>query len=132
MAARVAVAVVAVLLIAWLAVMERDERLFQDAVQTSAHARDAADAARAERGFRKARLLNPDLEPDTGRAVLYIGTSRPRKAIALIEDLVRREPDNLTAWALLFKVSRGVDPANERRALAQRRRLDPLNARPRP
>lgn len=129
MAARVVVGVVAVLLIAWLGVMERDERLLQRGVQTAAHARDAADAARAERALRDARLLNPDSAPDTGRAVLYIGTSRNRQALDLIDELVRREPDNLTAWALLFEVSRGADPAGEQRALAQRRRLDPVSSR---
>jgi predicted Zn-dependent protease len=131
-AARVVVAVAAVLLIAWLAVMERDERLLQRGGQTAGHARSAQDAARAEQAFRDARLFNPDSTPDLGRAFIYIGTGRRKQAIGVVDDVLRREPDNLTAWGLLFSVSRGVDPAGERRALAQRRRLDPLSARARP
>jgi hypothetical protein len=49
--------------------------------------------------------------------------------VALVERVLRREPDNLTAWGQLYGLSIGVDPAAERRALAARARLDPLNAR---
>jgi hypothetical protein len=129
-AARVVVAVVAVLLIGWLAVMERDERLLERGVAISGRSKGPQDAARAEQAFRDARLLNPDSAPDMGRAFVYVGTGRRKQAVGTVEDVLRREPDNLTAWGLLFRVSRGVDPANERRALAQRRRLDPLSSRP--
>ena len=127
MAARVTVAIVAVLVIGWLGVMERDERLLQRGVKSSA----AGDAARAEQAFRDARLLNPDSAPDLLRSFLYVGTERRGEAKTLTEDVLRRESDNLTAWAVLLKISRGADPAAERRALAARRRLDPVNARAR-
>jgi hypothetical protein len=123
--ARVGVAVVAVLVIGWLGVMERDERLVQRGVKASS----AGEAARAEQAFRDARLLNPDSAPDVLRSFLYVGTDRRAEAQALAEDVLRREPDNLTAWVVLFRISRGTDPATERRALAARRRLDPVNAR---
>jgi Tfp pilus assembly protein PilF len=123
--ARVAVAIVAVLAIAWLGVMERDERMVQRGVQASKQ----GERARAERSFRDARLLNPDSAPDVLRSFLYLGANRRAEAKALVEDVVRREPDNLTAWFVLFRISQGTDPALERRALAARRRLDPVNAR---
>ena len=125
MVARVAVAIVAVLAIAWLGVMERDERILQRGVQASKQ----GERARAERSFRDARLLNPDSAPDVLRSFLYLGANRRAEAKALVEDVVRREPDNLTAWFVLFRISQGTDPALERRALAARRRLDPVNAR---
>ena len=125
MVARVAVAIVAVLAIAWLGVMERDERMVQRGVQASKQ----GERARAERSFRDARLLNPDSAPDVLRSFLYLGANRRAEAKALVEDVVRREPDNLTAWFVLFRISQGTDPALERRALAARRRLDPVNAR---
>ena len=125
MVARVAVAIVAVLAIAWLGVMERDERMVQRGVQASKQ----GERARAERSFRDARLLNPDSAPDVLRSFLYLGANRRAEAKALVEEVVRREPDNLTAWFVLFRISQGTDPALERRALAARRRLDPVNAR---
>ncbi len=63
---RVAVAVVAVVAIAWLGVMERDARL----LARGQAAAEAADSARAEADFRAARLLNPDATPDLGRALV--------------------------------------------------------------
>jgi hypothetical protein len=130
--ARAVVAVVAILLIAWLAVMERDARLLERGVQTSGRGHIPGNPERAEKAFRDARVLNPDTEPDLGRAFLYFGTNRRARARALVEDVLRREPDNLTAWGLLFRVANEVDPAGARRALAARRRLDPLSARRRP
>lgn len=121
MVARASVAVVAVIVLAWLAIMERDERLLQRGVKTSV----VAD-------FRGARLLNPDTGPDIGRAFVYHSRGRGRDARVLLGSVVRREPDNLTAWGLLYLISRDADPAAARRALAALRRLDPLGARLRP
>jgi predicted Zn-dependent protease len=126
---RAAVAVVAVLAIAWLAVMERDTTLQDRGVALSGRLSDPGNAARAERAFRDARLLNPDTTPDVGRAFLYLARERRPEAKALLEDVLRREPDNLTAWGVLYNVSRGHDPATARRTLAARARLDPLSAR---
>jgi hypothetical protein len=132
MAARVGLAAVAVFVIAWLGVMEHDARQLERGVKAAGVGHIPANAARAEEAFRDARVLNPDTEPDVGRAFLYFGTNRRTQARALVEDVLRREPDNLTAWGLLFRVANHVDPAAEQRALQARRRLDPLSARPRP
>ncbi len=123
MTARALVAAVAVIVIAWLAVMERDARL-----QARAGAAiDAGELDRAEDDLLRARLLNPDTAPDVTRAVLYRATGRERPAIALLEDVVRREPDNLTAWSVLRLSATGTDPGAFRRALAALQRLDPVN-----
>jgi len=53
----------------------------------------------------------------------------PAQALAMIERVVRREPDNLMAWATLALLARGHGQAALERAAAARRRLDPLNAR---
>ena len=100
MAARVAVGLVAVFALGWLAVMERNVRLEERGRQASGRLAVAGNEARAEAAFRDARFLNPDTAPDLGRAVLYL-------------------------------VTRGHAPATARRALAARRRLDPLSARQR-
>jgi tetratricopeptide (TPR) repeat protein len=123
--------VVAVLVVAWLGVMLRDARLLSSAVEASGRLQAAGDAERAAADFRAARLLNPDTAPDVGLALLLQTEGRRAQATALLEDVVEREPENLTAWGLLYNVARSEDPATARRAFEARRRLDPIRARPR-
>jgi hypothetical protein len=130
-AARVAVGLVAVLVLGWLAVMERDTRLHERGVKASGRLDVAGNEARALAAFRAARFLNPDTTPDIGRAVLHLARERRPEAAAVLRDVLRREPDNVTAWSVLYGVTRESDPATARRALAARRRLDPLAARQR-
>jgi hypothetical protein len=121
---RACVAVLAVVVLAWLTVMERDVRLQSEARQSSR----ANLAAKADRQLRRSKLLNPDPGPDLTRALIAIGQDQRRRAIRVVEDVVRREPDNITAWSQLLFVARGHDPAAVRRALLAVRRLDPLSA----
>lgn len=125
MSARVTVAAVAVAVLAWLGVVERGVRL-QAGVPGAAA---AGDLAGAEADLRAARFLNPDAGPDLRRAVLYQGSGREAEAVALLEAVLRREPDNLPAWGLLRTFAGQRDPAAARRALEARRRLDPQGAR---
>ena len=124
-AARVAVAVVAVAVLAWLAVMERSTRLQASGI--AATARQEWD--RAEADFRAARSLNPDVAPDMRRSFVYQASSRPDEAIAVLRDVVQREPDNRAVWGVIEEFTRERDPALSGRAREQLRRLDPLNAR---
>jgi Flp pilus assembly protein TadD len=117
----VALAAVAVVVVAWLGVMERDRRLFDRGAA-------AATLRRADSDLRAADLLNPDSGPDLVRAIKLQFAGRWREAITTIERVLRREPDNLYAWNALGAVARGRDPAALRRARAAARRLDPLNA----
>jgi predicted Zn-dependent protease len=126
---RLAVGLVAVLVLAWLAVMERDTRLQQRGIEASGRLGVTGNEARAESAFRDARFLNPDTTPDVGRAVMYLASERRPEAVAVLRDVLRREPENLTAWSVLFRVTRESDPALARQALAARERLDPLAAR---
>jgi len=116
---RVAVIAVAVLVLAWLGLMERAVRL----EASGAVAADRRDFATAEAEFRAARLLNPDASPDLRRAFVYQGNGRTSEATRLLDAVLRREPDNLEAWGLLYAFTQ--DP----RALEARARLDPLGAR---
>ena len=136
MAVRAGVALVAVVVLIWLGIMERDAFLEARGAETAGGSllsgrTSPASFRAAEADFKAARLLNPDTTPDVRLAVLYQFHSRPRQAAGLLTDVVRREPDNLSAWGLLFTLSRERDPATARRALAARRRLDPLAARAR-
>jgi tetratricopeptide (TPR) repeat protein len=114
--------------LAWLGVMERDARLYARGLDTARNLHAPGSFARAEADLKGARLLNPDSAPDYARAVVYRGGGRPAQAIALLDEIVRREPDNLAAWGALYALARD-DPATARRALDARRRLDPVNAR---
>ena len=131
MVVRVAIGLVAVVIVGWLAVLERDTRLTARAVTASGRLSTSGNFARADAGFRAARLLNPDTTPDQDRAILYEGAGRSAAATGLVQDVLRREPDNLAAWALLYTFARDRDPALARQAVDARRRLDPFNARPR-
>jgi hypothetical protein len=122
---RVAVIAVAVVAIAWLGVMERDTRRLARGVDAA----QRHDIAVADADFRAARTLNPDTAPDLNRSFLYERTARHAQAAAVLEDVLRREPDNLTAWGLLFAFTKNHDRATAERALAARRRLDPVSAR---
>jgi hypothetical protein len=127
--ARVGLAVVAVLVLAWLGVMERDLRLRERGVAALRPGSSAAALAGAERDLRRSRLLNPDTAPDVDLALLHRARGDAAGALRAIEDVVRREPDNLGAWATLGLLARGLDDAAVARAAAARRRLDPINAR---
>ena len=125
--ARACVVGVAVVVLVWLGVMERAVRLQADGIEATAQ----QDFARAEEHFRAARFLNPDTTPDLNRSYVYEASSRSRQATALLEDVVRREPDNRSAWGLLEEFTRQRDPVTSARARVALRRLDPMNARPR-
>jgi hypothetical protein len=121
-AARAATIAVALALLAWLGIMERSARLQADGLAATAR----QDFGAAETDFRAARLLNPDTTPDLRRAFVYVASSRQAQGVALIEGVLRREPENRSAWGLLEEFTRASDPATSRRATAAIRRLDPL------
>jgi hypothetical protein len=130
-AARIVVGLMAVLILAWLGVMARDARLQNRGVKTASDMVVSGQLRpegfrSADADFRAARFLSPDTTPDVHRAVLYEVHGRAPRAIALAKEIVRREPDNVTAWNVLFALTRERDPATARRAAAARRRLDPL------
>jgi predicted Zn-dependent protease len=126
--ARVVVAVVAAVVIAWLAVMERDARLQAAAGHEVHHGASAAELASAGSHLRAAGFLNPDRTVDISRAVVLWTSGHRARARAQLEDVVRAEPDDLVAWNLLRLYAEG-DRATISRALAARRRLDPLGSR---
>jgi predicted Zn-dependent protease len=123
--ARIAVALVALAVLAWLGVMERDARLLARGIAATG---PRADLPRAESELRAARLLNPDTRADIFLAATEERLGRRAQSVATLEDVLRREPDNLGAWTVLAYVARD-DPVIVRRTLAARARLDPVNAR---
>ena len=122
-AARAAVAVVAVLVLAWLG-GDGARRPAGGSGGGGAAVEGASPAvlARAETDLRRANLLNPATGPDLNRALVCARAGATTRSVALLEDVLRREPDNLTAWRVLMLTLTGRRPG---RALAAQRRLDP-------
>lgn len=119
------VVVVAVVLLAWLAVTERNLRL-----QTSGMAATAKqDLAHAEDDFARASWLNPDTTPDLQRAFVIDARREHDRAIAVTRDVLRREPENRDAWGLLHGFVPDKRSPLAQRARAEVRRLNPLSAR---
>jgi len=127
--ARACVAAIALAVLGWLGIMERNVRLEARGAAAVRPGAAPERLAAAETDLRRARLLNPDAQPDIDLALLYRARGEAVRASAVIEDVVRREPDNRVAWGVLFVLARGRDPEASARALAALRRLDPLNAR---
>jgi hypothetical protein len=125
--ARIAVVLVALVTLAWLAVMERDTRLQSRALAASGR----PPISDAFRDYRRARFLDPDSGPDVLLGLLYAVHGQRERGLRTLQSVVRREPDNLFAWGQLYKVVQGHDPAAARRAFAQLGRLDPLDFGPR-
>jgi predicted Zn-dependent protease len=127
-AARVAVAVVALVVLAWLGInlrglglSERGERLAATPNATP------AQVAEAERALEDARFLNPDTRPllVEGSLLAARGGRRAREGIELLEQAVRREPENVVAWGVLASATRRLDPARSREARRRARELSP-------
>ena len=127
MLARIAVAVIAIAAVGWLAVQQRDARLYDRGIAAAGKLNNPKTIARAESDLEGARRLTPDRTPDVGRAVTLWITGRSPQARSLLEDVVASEPDNLSAWTALGWVNAGKDRALTRRVTAENRRLDPLN-----
>jgi cytochrome c-type biogenesis protein CcmH/NrfG len=127
--ARACVAVIALAVLAWLGIMERNVRLEARGAAAVRPGAPVDGLEAAETDLRRARLLNPDAQPDIDLALVYRARGEAARASAAIEDVVRREPDNRVAWGVAFVLARGRDQEASARALAALRRLDPLNAR---
>jgi len=123
---RVLVALAATVLIAWFAVLARDEAIGGAAAERIHHRpdMDAADWARSIDPLRAAELLDPGTEWSVRRAS-YLVLRDKAAAARVAESVVRREPDNLDAWVALLRATRGRDPRRAQQALAQVSRLNP-------
>ena len=128
MLARIVVVAVAVLALAWLGVnlrgfdrFESGQRLALAPNATGASARQAAQL------LEDARFLNPDTRPMIAKGSLLVsrGGAGVKEGRALLEEAVRREPDNVVAWAVLASATRRLDPRRSRQARARALELSP-------
>jgi hypothetical protein len=139
MIARAAVAVIALLVIAWLGAMLVDTYKFEhgsslpkgDIADLVFALKQPAQFAHRIDELRGARFLNPDTEPDLKIAGDYQLRSAPGDlavALRIARSVTRKEPENLAAWSALYKIQVfRHDQAGQQDALAHMRRLDPLD-----
>jgi hypothetical protein len=126
-AARVALAIAAVLACLWLIAGLRATRLQADADRRIPAAQvDEAEVARKRDLLEDARRFNPDPAPEIREAQLLLFIERDRDAVSLLQDVVEREPENYEAWLGLRQAALRVDPELARRATREALRLNPL------
>jgi predicted Zn-dependent protease len=114
---RVVLALVAILVLAWVGVLLRNHEVGRNAVPD-----------RDTQALESARLLDPNRYWEQVLAGLYLIEGEPRLAVAEAEQLIRAEPDNVVAWSVLREASRRTDPKRSAQATAALRRLNPLTA----
>jgi hypothetical protein len=123
--ARATLAVVAVLLIAWFAVLFRDHRIGGAAARALFEVpATASERERALDRLEDAELLAPGNKWQTIRAG-YLLRHDNEAARELAERIVEAEPDNYSAWLVLMVATRGHDERRSTQALAEMRRLNP-------
>jgi cytochrome c-type biogenesis protein CcmH/NrfG len=120
-AQRILLVVVAVLAAGWLAA-----GLYSSKQLARAENPRAGDtvADRVDR-LHRAEFLNPSTEFAVREAQIRLEDGDAREATRVLEDVVRREPDNRQAWAGLVQSQAKTDLPAARRAFKELRRLVP-------
>ena len=118
----------ALLSLTWLGVNLRGYDKLEDGQRLAfAPGATGASAREAARLLEDARFLNPDTRPVLAKGALLVarGGARVNEGMALLEEAVRKEPDNVVAWAVLASATRRLDPQRSREARARARELSP-------
>jgi hypothetical protein len=132
MAARIALGVLVAAVLVWLALGLRAARLEAEGAKLAGRSPATVSPerlARARDAYRRAREFNADSGPELREAGLANFSGRPRDALELLRDVVRREPDNFDAWLVMASVATGTDPELAARARTRARELNPLQFR---
>ena len=82
-----------------------------------------AQARQVRLDLRSAGRRTPGTEPEVAIAQLEAFLGRPRRAAAELREVLRREPENATAWGLLAVALAEVEPRAARRAARREARL---------
>ncbi|MFZ1995418.1 MAG: hypothetical protein WAU75_15000 [Solirubrobacteraceae bacterium] len=140
---RIALAGLAATAAAWFAVLLVDTHTVSQAAAakgTIAAVRVALTGPQAQfdrriADLRSGRFVNPDTSISLDIAGAYQvrgGAANLTRALTTVDAVLRSEPDNLDAWAALYRIQGARhDPAGQRAALVQAQRLDPLDFRSR-
>lgn len=124
---RIAIAVLALLAVAWSAVLWRDDRIGSEASNRLLMSEQLSDAewAREVERLQDAELLDPSTRWPLARAQAYLLRDRPRDAARVTESVLDREPENVEAWIVLREATLEINPRRAAQAGAEIRRLSP-------
>jgi hypothetical protein len=124
--ARVGLAVLAIVLIAWSSVLVRDQVIGHAAVDRIVARPDMSAQAwdDAMDDLRRAELLDPGSDWSLARAN-YLLLRDEGEALRVAERMVRREPDNVGAWEIVRRVTLKSDPRRAEQAAREINRLNP-------
>jgi hypothetical protein len=127
--ARALIALVAILLIAWFVALVRDHAIGTDASTriVSNSGMSAAEWRDAMHDFERAHLLDPSSDWSLIQAQYELLRDKDA-ALRRAEGVLRREPENLSAWWVVLRATQGVDEQRNREAAAAIHRLNPLPA----
>jgi len=127
--ARALIAVVAILLIAWFVVLARNHAIGTDASTriVSDPGMSAGEWRHVMDDFKRAHLLDPSSDWSLIQAQYELLRDNDA-ALRRAEGVLRREPENLSAWWVVLRATRGVDERRYREAAAAIHRLNPLPA----
>lgn len=89
---------------------------------------DPALVKQTHEDLRKARTLRPDGETLALESLLRLVSGEPRRGVAIARRLVRDEPENFNAWAVIYIGNLAADPREARRARREALELNPLGA----
>jgi hypothetical protein len=130
MAVRVLLIGVALAVVGWVGVLLRDYDRGHEAALRGFYRPQPSAAGRAHDldRLKDAELLDPDSYWKLSRASYHLLTGDKRVATGLASEIVRSEPENVSAWRLLLQAARGMDGRSTERAHAMARRLDPLDS----
>ena len=131
MVVRTALSLLALVVIAWTAVLLRDLSLGQDAANRSffVPGLGAEQHAADREALADARLLNPSRQWSVAHAYNLLVAGERVDAVREAEALVRAEPENPAAWGLLRTATQESDPARAAQAQAQVETLNPFGSR---
>jgi hypothetical protein len=125
---RIAVVLVSLAAAGWLANAYPGTRAEEQAREIQPAAGEALTPAQLRRSIellQDARRGRPDGDIIPRLAGLELTAGNTDAAVALVRPLVAREPENVTAWAVLALALQSTDPAAAEQAQSRRRELAP-------
>jgi predicted Zn-dependent protease len=123
---RAALAVLALIVVAWSGVLWWGESVGRDASNRIITDRGLSDAEweRQMDRLRQANLLDPSTKWPIAEAGALLHRGHRAEAAHVIADVLEREPDNVEAWIVLREAAEGREPAKAAHARAEIRRLN--------